>query len=223
MSALAGGMATYGEEVPIWKREAATRDWWPDFRIGLLAIYNQRFGDSWGLSKDVIEAVRPANYRDQPEVTLLITESYDKPVRAWAKEEIWKLIDSETIAFDEKFNLPMGVLLSSYRPDNSADVEAVFCHKEKGRAALLKSFGLYKDVYTRKLAYQIAAFGLSEENESYFLKSLYILAGNDWEDYAKRGGWGSSSKFSDLIDIIHKGEAVDLKTAKLEPIECPVE
>ena len=223
MSALAGVMATHGEEVPLWKRETSTRDWWPDFRLGLLSIYNQRSGDSRTLSKDVIEAVRPQNYRDQPEVTLFITESYDKPVRAWAKKEIWKLIDSETKAFDEKFNLPMGILLSSYRPDNSADLEAVFCHKEKGRAALLKSLGLYDQVYTDDLAYRIAAHGMSDEYKTHFLKSLYILAGNDWEDYAKRGGWGSSSKFSDLIDILHKGEAVDLKAAKLEPIECPVE
>jgi len=175
------------------------------------------------LSKDVIEAVRPENYRDQPGVTLLITASYDKPVRAWAIEEIQRLIDSETIAFDEKFNLPMGVLLSSYRPDNSADLEAIFCNQNKGRAALLKSFGLYENVYTKKLAYQIAAFGLSDENESYFLKSLYILAGNDWKDYALRGGWGSNSKFSTLIEILHKSEAVDLKAEKLEPIKCPVE
>ena len=223
ISALAGGMATYGEKVPLWKRETATRDWWPNFKLGLISIYNRRFGDSWGLSKVLIEEVRPENYRDHPEITLLLTKSYDQPVRTWAIQEIQTLINSETIAFDEKFNLPMGVLLSSYRPDNSADLEAIFCNPDKGRAALLKSFGLYKNVYTRKLAYQIAAFGLSEENESYFLKSLYILAGNDWEDYALKGGWGSSSKFSDLIDTIYKGEAVDLKAEKLTPIECPVE
>ena len=223
MSALSKVMATYGEEVPLWKREKTTRNWWPNFRVGLIAIYNQRFGHGWSLSKDVIEAVRPENYRDQPDLTLLITESYDKPVRTWAIKEIQGLIDSETIAFDKKFNLPMGVLLSSYRPDNSADLEVVFCHQDKGRAALLKSFGLYQNVYTEKLAYQIAAFGLSDENEAYFLKSLYILAGNYWEDYALRGGWGSSSKFSDLIGIIHRGETVDLKAENLKPIECPVE
>lgn len=113
------------------------------------------------------------------------------------------------------------MLLSTHAPDKTSDLEAIFCHEDRGRPALLKSFGLYENFSTRKLAYQIAAHEMNDEDTTYFLRSLHILAGNNWRDYLLTG-WSNNefSEFADLINMIQQGEDIDLKAERLKPIEC---
>lgn len=222
VSALQSEMRDYGDDIPKWKRNVETIDWWPKFELGLVKILNQRSNDGWRLNKDIFDDVRPKDYRSDPELTLLLAESYDKPVKAWAKKEVWRLIESDTIAFDKEFNLPIGVLLRTHRPDDMSDIEAIFCNKSKGRGAILKSFGLHSNVYADDFAYRIAAHQMEDQYFEYLTKSLYILAGNDWEDYATKRSWGSD-RYSDLIEVIHRKEEINLAEKKLKPIRCPTD
>jgi hypothetical protein len=114
VSTLQSQMRNYGDETPNWKRHDVTRDWWPKFELSLVLLLNQRSDDGWRLNKDIFEDVRPLDYRSNPELTLLLAENYDEPVKAWAKEEVWRLIESDINAFDDKFNLPIGVMLRTH-------------------------------------------------------------------------------------------------------------
>ncbi len=219
--AITDEMRNYEEGIPKWKIEPVTRNWWPQFELGLTLAINARRHISRSLPDDIIDYIQPNNYTDNPEVTLLLAQKNDKAVKDWALEQVWNLIDSETIASDIKFSLPIGVLLSTHAPDKTSDLEAIFCHEDRGRPALLKSFGLYENFSTRKLAYQIAAHEMNDEDTTYFLRSLHILAGNNWRDYLLTG-WSNNefSEFADLINMIQQGEDIDLKAERLKPIEC---
>jgi len=206
---------------PLWMAEPTVAAWWPEYHFALVQVINARRGDeNWGVPDAVLEAIRPENYRDNPDIAIALVREYDDAVVEWAKAEMDRLLDAEVEAYEQDYALPIGILLEDYRPDDTETIEALFCGSEDSRYVLLKFIGIHQTIYTEDLLARVAlSENLSEDHWETLLKSYAMFAGHSRREYVKGASmWGSDAEF-DLMSQLIKGEKPDFDD-DIKPITC---
>lgn len=191
------------DKEPLWMSFNKIKAWWPQFDFAVTEAIWSRYGSGHiHYSKGVPQALRPSNYRNAPRTAVALARQDDGAVIAWAEKEVWRLIELEESAFSKKYNLPIRVLLIDNNVETMSKLDNVFCHKDRGRAALLKNLGLEHRKYRTDLAVRIAANYriLNKEERETLLRSLTMLSAVDWHEYVENGG-----KFDNIyIELIEK-------------------
>lgn len=215
MMRVRGAMKPWSDN-PIWTETAILRSWYPEFAVRY-ARANTRLGNETGLPKGIDDIVRPKNYRADPELTLIFASDHDKPVRDWARKEISQLFESDERAFSDAFILPLHVLLSDYKFDESDSFTEIFCHSEKGRPALIRATALMNDEYFREdMLERLAVSDMDDEDRKYLILSMMTDAGEKWSRYASGKGWMDD----DLIPMITSLLNGETPNIDAEPILC---
>ena len=215
MNRVRGAMKPWSD-TPVWKDSERLTEWYPDFSVRF-ARANTRLGEKTGLPDGIEDIVRPKDYRADPELTLIFAEDFDRPVRAWARKEIERLLVSEENAFSKAFILPLQVLLADYQFDESESFTDIFCHVEKGRAALIRATALMKEEYFREdILERLAVSEMDDEDREYLILSMMTDAGEKWTRYAGGKGWMDD----DLVPVIASLQAGEIPDIDAEPISC---
>ena len=125
-------------EKPKWLVHETARDWWPKFEYDIQARLKENFNQDYGLSRAVLEALRPVDYRANPDLTRMIANHYkEKEVMAWAEKEIYTLAEKGISPDSTLYQLPIEVLIMRYYPPKPEVVDGLFCNA-KTRPALLR-------------------------------------------------------------------------------------
>lgn len=215
MNRVRGAMKPWSD-TPVWKNSERLTEWYPDFSVRF-ARANTRLGEKTGLPEGIEDIVRLKDYRADPELTLIFAEGHDRPVRAWAREEIERLLASEENAFSKAFILPLQVLLADYKFDESESFTEIFCHAEKGRPALIRATALMRDEYFREdILERLAVSEMDDEDRKYLVLSMMTDAGEKWTRYAGGKGWMDD----DMLPIIASLQAGEIPDIDAEPIRC---
>jgi hypothetical protein len=203
---------------PYWKNHPEIAAWWPAFSFAARQTMHFRFGYglAFSISDDAeLEALRPVDYRTNPNLSFAIADSYDDHIVDWAEQEVARLISAGVETYEEDYAVPLGVLLIDYSSDRRTRIETMFCGSEEGRYLVLRYLGKHPGFYTGQLAFQLAAQKLDIEERETLLSSLYMFAAHDRKD----SGYVDSDT-DNLINRLIKGKRVSLKNREIEPLVC---
>lgn len=220
---LAGSMITamwgpnyrYGEENEAWRAEPQVRDQWPEMALSLWWDMRRRGVELQG--DDAIEMLRPADYRDRPEVTLVLMTRFDEPVKAWAISEAARLAPTADWLEDEDPAwLPIRALVMGYGPDRDAALDAAVCASKSGKVMVLRSLAVYGDRMDDDFIHRIEAMpGQSADDLEQVRRAFAVMYGRSADDPSR--GWFSNNTVYDALEDAFEGHGPQ----NVEPIHCP--
>ena len=187
-----------------------------EFQFSITKLMNFRFGEyNYGVGKEVLNILKPENFRDRPDVAEALVRSYEDDPVLWAVDELSRLVTEKENAFSSKYLLPIKLLLIDFNGrDNIDRIDAVFCNEDT-RPALLKNLGRYEGTYTDELVVRLASrIDLMDEEEiETFLRALTSLSAVKWDEYVGDNSdlfWGGSfdNIYIELIEKIFKEEDI---------------
>lgn len=208
--AMRGPGYTYGEADEAWRSEPTVRALWPEIALGLWWDMRRRRVD---LPPDEsIDLLRPAYYRERPEVTLALIGTYDEAVQAWAIAETARLAPAADWLEDEDPAwLPIRVLVMGYGPERDKALEQAVCAGDSGRTMVLRSLATYGDPMDDDLILKIGAMpGQSEDDLQQVRRALAVLYGRSVDD-PSRDWFGMGQAAYDALATTfagRQGEAV---------------
>jgi len=213
--AMQGKDFTFGEGDATWRAHSHVAARWPETALSLFWDMKRRGIDV--RAGDDIRALRPADYRARPEVTLALATRYDEPLQSWAAEELQRVTPSANWLEDEDPAwLPLRTLVWIFGKERDVALVRFFCSGESGRIMTVQTLGLWGDELDSELLQQMLVTpGQDEEAIDGVRKALSILHGRHATD---RGGLFSFSGADDAYEAVK----ASLTGAPLERLDDPV-
>ncbi len=184
--AMRGPGYVYDQDNEAWRTEPYVLALWPETALSLYWDARRRTGEGGGFSAELV-ALRPADYRARPEVTLALAEGFDEPVRNWAITEVDRLSPTaDWLADDPPLELPLRVLVLDYGDERTAALIRTWCSGESGQILTRKALGAWGDELDIDLLMRmLASPRLNEDDRDHTRRSLAVLFGRNSRD---RGG-----------------------------------
>ncbi|WGM37779.1 hypothetical protein [Caulobacter sp. NIBR1757] len=209
-SAMQGEAWEDGKEA--WHADPVVAAGWP--RLAMRIDRHQRLvlgqDRSIGFS-GVLEALRPADYRADPEITLRLAEDYDEAVEAWALAQLKAPPhkpaadaeeDDEEGEADNPDRLPIRVLTSSWAEDRNTALVGLFCQGGARRRLVIAGLGEAGDDLAVDLLARFAAFKpLSDDDRDTLVDALGRIYARE---RAQSGGGLFASDGDDVLALLIK-------------------
>lgn len=174
----------------LWLDDKDVRQWWPEFAYSMYSTLARRYekdhirsAPSPNTIETELKELRPNDYRQRPDISVLLATFYKDPVIDWAKKEI-EAYSSYHNGFDETvrsdvLGLPARVFLEgySYEPEYIVELQRYFCSSKVVRAALLEQLGSVRGIEGMKYVYYFTEYKPYDPDEKQILiKSLISLS-----------------------------------------------
>ncbi|MDP3379030.1 MAG: hypothetical protein Q8S53_11745 [Brevundimonas sp.] len=217
--------AMYGEwqypepDVRPWEQDPYIRARWPEMALSLYWDFSRR-GSRLGRVDSAIEALRPADYRDRPEVTLALAHAYDPEVEAWAIGEVDRLLPTADWLDDEDpLWFPLQVLVFASGQERDAALNKAFCSSDSGRIMVVGQLGVYGDSLDDELLIgMLVSEGLSDDQREGILAGLIV---NEGSNNKRRNSLLRTDLIDEVIGPIIRGEPVTRYGRPIAPLVCP--
>lgn len=207
------------QDTPPWEQDPYIRARWPEMALSLYWDFSRR-GSRFGRIDSAIEALRPNDYRDRPEVTLALAEAYDPDVEAWAIDEVARLLPAADWLDDEDpLWFPLQVLTFAFGEERDEALIRTFCSGETGRIMVVSQLGRHGDGLDDELLLQmLGEAAIDDEDRRAILTALiFSEARNDKGDGALLG----SDLVDEIIPQVLRGEPVTRYGRPIAPLVCP--
>ncbi|WP_420478449.1 hypothetical protein [Brevundimonas sp. FT23028] len=200
MTAMRGPDYSYDEENQAWRTEPVLLQAWPEIALSLWWDMRRR-GLEFG-ADPAIKLLRPADYRDRPEVTLPLMTLFDEAVEAWAISETARLAPTADWLEDEDPAwLPIRTLVMGYGEERDAALEGAICASDSGRTMVLRSLAIYGDFMDDNLIIRIGAIpDQSADDREQVQRALAIVYGRSADDPSRTWFGMGNRAFATLKD-----------------------
>lgn len=219
--AMRGPGYVYDQDNEAWRTEPYVLALWPETALSLYWDARRRTGEGGGFSAELV-ALRPADYRARPEVTLALAEGFDEPVRNWAITEVDRLSPTaDWLADDPPLELPLRVLVLDYGDERTAALIRTWCSGESGQILTRKALGAWGDELDIDLLMRmLASPRLNEDDRDHTRRSLAVLFGRNSRD---RGGLfgGVAHNAYEAVEASLRGQPIRDYDGPVEPLTCP--
>lgn len=219
--AMRGPDYVYDQDNEAWRAEPYVGARWPEMALSLYWDKRRRTGEGGGFSAE-LAALRPADYRARPEVTLALAEGFDEEVEAWAILEVDRLAaTADWLADDPPLELPLKVLVLGYGEERDAALIRTWCSGESGQILTRKALGAWGDELDIDLLMRmLASARLNEDDRDHTRRSLAVLFGRNSRD---RGGLfgGVAHNAYEAVEASLRGEPIRDYDGPVEPLTCP--
>lgn len=198
-----------------WRSDPYVAARWPEIALGLYWDQRRRSGRGSGLGEE-FKTLRPRDYRDRPEVTLALADTFDEAVERWAIEETDRLIpQADWLKRDDLAWLPLRVLVTAYGEERDEALERAFCRNESGRIMTVQTLGLWGDDLDGELLMRMLVTpGQDEEAVDMVRKALAAVYGRHVGDLV------SGSEEYDAIKASLTGGEIMRYSDAPAPLDC---
>lgn len=209
----------YEADNEAWRSDPYVAARWPEMALGLYWL-DQRLGFGGYSFQAEMKAIRPANPRARPEVTLALADRHDEAVQAWAITESDRLVpEADWLKDEDPAWLPVRALVVAFGEERDAALLRAYCRGEAGRIMVVQTLGLWGDELDEEmLKRMLITRGQDEESLDGVRKALAMLYGRHASD---REGLFSNDGGYEAIKSSLTGETVDHYGEALQPIDCP--
>jgi len=174
----------------------------------------------------VVKALRPENYRDRPDIALLLAGHYaETHVIKWAEAEIWNLIENEESPPQERFFLPIEILIADYYVPEPEKIDRLFCDARIRPIFLnhLKNTDSdYQDYLSERLA--IKSTLMSKLERDAFLEAMKVFSKAEGKHYVYRDNADAENIYDEISGLVEKNAEIEplLHNSyfKYRPIKC---
>lgn len=160
-----------------WRSDLYVVARWPEIALSLYWD-GQRRGAGFGFGEE-FKTLRPRDYRERPEVTLALADTYDEDVEQWAIREADRLIpQADWLDGDDPAWLPLRTLVAAYGDERDKALERAFCRNESGRIMTVQTLGRWGDDLDGELLMRLLVTpGQDEEAIDMVRKALAAIYG----------------------------------------------
>lgn len=219
--AMRGPGYVYDQDNEAWRTEPYVLARWPETALSLYWDSRRRTGEGGGFSAELL-ALRPADYRARPEVTLALAEGFDDHVRNWAIAEVDRLAPTaDWLADDPPLELPLRVLVLDFGDERTAALIRTWCSGESGQILTRQALGAWGDELDIDLLMRmLASPRLNEDDRDHTRRALAVLFGRNIRD---RGGLfgGVAQNAYEAVEASMRGQPIMDFDELVEPLTCP--